>query len=271
MKNSKEIIQQRQDRILQLIRQKQLASVAELAKQFHVTPVTIRRDLEALEEQGSIKRFFGGVEYILPRSEYVQYENEKEDQTAAKMAIAKKAAEMVNNGDTIFLNSSSTAIFIMDYLDKVQACVMTNNARTIDCTIPETVDLILTGGEVYGNRQSLVGEMAVSATRNVVATKCFMGINGISAAGGVTSSYLQEVAVNRSMLAQCSGPKVVVADSSKIGVRQNFFDYSLDQITHLITDDGADPKELELIRASGVEVIVVEIKKEKKERKRPRD
>lgn len=261
MKNSKEIIQQRQDRILQLIRQKQLASVTELAKQFHVTPVTIRRDLEVLEEQGSIKRFFGGVEYILPRSEYVQYENEKEDQTAAKMAIAKKAAEMVNNGDTIFLNSSSTAIYIMDYLDKVQACIMTNNARTIDCTIPETVDLILTGGEVYGNRQSLVGEMAVAATRNVVATKCFMGINGISAAGGVTSSYLQEVAINRSMLAQCCGPKIVVADSTKIGVRQNFFDYGLEQITHLITDNRADPHELEQIRAKGVEVIVVDVKK----------
>lgn len=261
MKNSKELIQQRQDRILQLIRQKQLASVTELAKQFHVTPATIRRDLEALEDQGSIKRFFGGVEYILPHSEYVQYQSEKKDMTPAKMAIAQKAAEMVNNGDTIFINSSSTAMYILDYLEKVQACVITNNARTIDCTIPETVDLILTGGEVYGNRQSLVGAMAADATKRVIANKCFMGVNGISAAGGVTSSYLQEVAINRSMLAQCSGPKIVVADSTKIGVRQNFFDYGLEEITHLITDNGADPHELEQIRAKGVEVIVVDIKK----------
>ena len=264
MKNSKEIILQRQERILQQIQQKQLISVAELAKHFHVTPVTIRRDLEALEEQGNIKRFFGGVEYILPHSEYVQYEADKQDMAIAKKAIAQRAAEMVNNGDTIFINSSSTALGVLEHLENVQACVFTNNARAIDCEVSDGVDLILTGGEVYGNRQSLVGDMAREATRRVIANKCFMGVHGISTAGGVTSSYLQEVAVNRSMLAQCSGPKIVMADSSKIGVCENFFDYSLDQITHLITDSGADKAELEQIRAKGVEVIVVEMKKNKK-------
>jgi len=103
LKNSKELIQQRQDRILQLLRQKQLASVAELATHFHVTPATIRRDLEVLEEQGSLKRFFGGVEYILPQSEYVRYQLGKDDQTPAKQAIAKRAAGMIANGTRFFL------------------------------------------------------------------------------------------------------------------------------------------------------------------------
>ena len=264
MKNSKEIILQRQARILQLIQQKQMLSVAELAKHFHVTPATIRRDLEDLEEQGNVKRFFGGVEYILPPSEYVQYQADKKDQTTAKKAIARKAAEMISNGDTIFINSSTTALCIFEYLENSQISIITNNARSIDCSVPEGANLILTGGEVYGNRQSLVGEMALDATRKVIANKCFMGVHGISAAGGVTSSYLQEVAVNRSMLAQCNGPKIVVADSSKIGVCQNFVDYGLDQITHLITDSGADKQELEQIRAKGIEVIVVDIKKSKK-------
>ena len=260
MKNSKEIIQQRQERILQLLRQKQLASVAELAKHFHVTPATIRRDLEALEEQGSLKRFFGGVEYILPQSEYVQYQTSKKDFTPAKQAIARRAAAMISNGDTVFLNSSTTTLFILDYLENIHASIITNNARAIDANIPEAVDLLLTGGEVYGNRQSLVGEFAQDATRKVIANKCFLGISGISAARGVTSSYVQEVAVNRSMLEQCSGPRIVVADRTKIGQRQSFFDYDLEKITHLITDSGADPRELEKIRAKGVEVIVVDVK-----------
>ena len=88
-------------RILQFLQQKQLASVVDLAKRFHVTPATIRRDLDALEEQGNIKRFFGGVEYILPHSEYVQYRTEEKDITAAKEAIAKKAASMINDEDTV--------------------------------------------------------------------------------------------------------------------------------------------------------------------------
>ena len=257
MKNSKEIIQQRQLRILQLLQQKQLASVVELAKHFHVTPATIRRDLEALEEQGSIKRFFGGVEYVLPQSEYVQYQTGKQDLSAAKAAIAKRAASMIGDGDVVFLNGSSTALYILDHIENVHASVITNNARAIDCTVPEAVDLLLTGGEIYGNRQSLVGEFALYTTRKVVASMCFLGVSGISAAGGITSSYVQEVAVNRSMLEQCSGPRIVVADSSKIGQRQSFLDYDLEKITHLITDSGADPEELELIRARGVEVIVV--------------
>lgn len=261
MKNSKEIIQQRQTRILQMVRQKQLASVTDLAKHFHVTPATIRRDLEALEEQGCLKRFFGGVEYILPQSEYVQYQTPKKDLTPAKQAIAQKAASMLSNGDTVFLNSSSTTLYILDYIDNIQASIITNNARAIDSTVPENVDLLLTGGEVYGNKQSLVGEFALDTIRKVVATKCFLGVSGISAEGGVTSSFVQEVTVNRNMLAHCSGPKIVVADSSKIGVRQSFFDYGLDMITHLITDSAADPRELEQIRAKGVEVIVVNVPK----------
>ena len=257
MKNSKELIQQRQARILQFLRQKQLSSVADLAKHFHVTPATIRRDLETLEEQGSVKRFFGGVEYILSQGEYVQYQTSRTDYAPMKMAIAAKAAEMINSGDTIFLNSSSTALYILDYIDNIQASIITNNARAIDSSIPEAVDLMLTGGELIANRQSLVGEFALDTTRKVMANKCFLGVHGISAAG-VTSSFLQEVAVNRSMIAQCTGPKIVVADSSKIGVMQNFFDYGLDMITHLITDSGANRRELDQIRAKGVEVIVVD-------------
>ena len=241
--------------------EKQLASVTELAKHFHVTPATIRRDLEALEEQGCLKRFFGGVEYILPHSEYVQYQTPKKDTTPAKQAIAQKAASMIANGDTVFLNSSSTTLYVLDYMENAQASIITNNARAIDSAVPENVDLLLTGGEIYGNKQSLVGEFALDTIRKVVATKCFLGVNGISAEGGVTSSFLQEVAINRNMIAHCNGPKIVLADHTKIGVMQNFFDYGLDMITHLITDSAADPKELDLIRAKGVEVIVVSVPK----------
>jgi DeoR/GlpR family transcriptional regulator of sugar metabolism len=189
----------------------------------------------------------------------VQYQIAKKDPATAKIAIAKMAAAMISNGDTVFINGSSTALYILEHMENVQASVITNNARSIDCTVPESVDRILTGGEVYGNRQSLVGEFALDTIRKVIANKCFLGVNGISATGGVTSSFVQEVAVNRSMIAQCSGQKIVVADGSKVGVRQNFFDYGLEQITHLITDSSADPRELDQIRAKGVEVIVVNV------------
>ena len=103
-----------------------------------------------------------------------------------------------------------------------------------------------------------MGEFAINSIRKVTANKCFLGASGISAAGGVTSSIIQEVAVNQSMISQCSGPKIVVAESSKIGVRHSFFSYGLNMVTHLITDSGADPEELARIRDCGVETIVVD-------------
>lgn len=259
MKSSRDTIELRQKNILQLLRKTQTANVAELSRRFNVTTATIRRDLELLEEQGSVKRYFGGAQYILPPNVDVQYQTVKGNPTPAKMAIAKKAASMICDGDTVFLNSSSTALFILDFLSEVHASVITNNARALYCKYPDSIDLLLTGGEVYGNKQSLIGEFAVSSTKKVIASKCFLGASGISAAGGVTSSIIQEVAVNQSMIYQCSGPKIVVADSSKIGTRQSFFSYGLDMVTHLITDNGADPRELERIHQCGVEIITVDV------------
>ena len=259
MKSSREIIELRHKNILQLLQKNQNANVTELARRFNVTTATIRRDLELLEEQGSIMRYFGGAQYILPPNVDVQYKTEKGNPTPAKLAIARKAASMVNQHDIIFLNSSSTALFILEYLSDIHTSVITNNARAIYCKYPDSVDLLLTGGEVYGNKQSLVGEFAVSSTKKVTASKCFLGASGVSSVGGVTSSIVQEVAVNQSMIAQCSGPKIVVADSSKIGTRQSFFSYGLDQVTHLITDSAADPRELERINNCGVEIITVDV------------
>lgn len=258
MKNSRNIVELRQKNILQLMQKNRTVNVADLSHQFRVTTATIRRDLEVLEAQGSIKRYFGGAQYILPPNVDVHYRTAKGNPTPAKMAIARKAASMIEENDTVFFNSSSTALYILDFIADIHTSIITNNARALYCKYPESVDLLLTGGEVYGNKQSLVGEFAVSSIKKVTASKCFLGASGISAVGGITSSIVQEVAVNQSMINQCSGPKIVVADSSKIGVRHSFFSYNLDAVTHLITDSGADPRELERINKAGVEIILVD-------------
>lgn len=258
MKSSRDTILSRQKSILQTLQRDQDVNVAELSRQLGVTTATIRRDLETLEEQGSIQRYFGGAKYILPPNVDVEYQTAKGNPTPAKLAIARAAAQMITGGDIVFLNSSSTALYILDFLPDIRANIITNNARALHAKCPERVSLLLTGGEVYGNKQSLVGEFAVGSLKKVTASKCFLGASGVSAAGGVTSSIIQEVAVNRTMLAQCSGEKIVVADGSKIGMRHSFFGYALDMITQLITDTSADPAELARIRDAGVLVTVVE-------------
>lgn len=256
MKNSKTNIEFRQNAILRFLQKNENASVSDLSQRFSTTVSTIRRDLEYLEQKGYVRRYFGGAQYVLPPNTDVQYRTPKGNPTPSRIAVARKAAEMVSDGDIVFLNSSSTALYILDYLPDIKASVLTNNARAIYSRPHSGIELILTGGEVYGNKQSLVGIFAVEAVHKMVANICFLGASGISSSWGITSSIIQEVPVNQEMLHQCSGYKVVVADSTKIGVRQNFFSVGLSNITHLITDSYANPEELDRIRDRGVEVII---------------
>ena len=174
-----------------------------------------------------------------------------------KQAVARRAAELLQDGDTVFINSSATALLIYPYITK-NVMVITNNGRSLLVNRPANVELLLTGGEVSGNKQSLVGEFAVQMLSGITATKCVLGVSGISVEGGITSRVIQETAINRTMLQRCSGEKIVVADHTKIGLEHNFFTGNLADVTRLITDSNADPSKLDDIRRAGVIVDVVE-------------
>ena len=95
------------------------------------------------------------------------------------------------------------------------------------------------------------------ALSRITATKCILGVSGISVQGGITSRVIQETAINQMMLRRCRGPKIVVADSTKIGIEHNFFSGTLNDITHLITDTDANSLQLDQLRRAGIEVDVV--------------
>ena len=134
--------------------------------------------------------------------------------------------------------------------------IITNNAKAINMPRDPLVELVLTGGEVNDRKQSLVGDFAIHTLSKVSATKCFVGASGISAEGGVTTSVLQETAINDLMLNRCNGKRIVVADSSKVGKENNFVSSESRRITHLITDSDADPASVEALKRIGVEVVL---------------
>ena len=92
----------------------------------------------------------------------------------------------------------------------------------------------------------------------ISATKCVLGVSGISVRGGLTSLAIQDPAVNKAMIQHCGGPVIVVADHRKIGVRHNFYFGSIHDVTHLVTDSKSDPEELQRIRDAGITVCVVD-------------
>lgn len=259
MKSSKGVVYKRQQYILSRLKEKRTVRVEELARELQVSSVTIRRDLQEFEVQGLVSRFHGGASLRdgALKDDPSLVEKGTVLHLAEKSAIARHAASLVEEGDTIFMNSSSTCLMMLEYIKNKHVVVVTNNGKAVMVPRNPGVELILTGGEVYERKISMVGEVASKTLSRMTASKCFIGVGGISAQHGLTTSTLQETAINELMIKRCSGGCYVLADSSKLGRENNFFSASIDWVSALITDTAASPSEVEQIRKLDVDVILV--------------
>ncbi|MDR2485836.1 MAG: hypothetical protein LBD55_10620, partial [Treponema sp.] len=156
--------------------------------------------------------------------------------TLNKQAIARYAATLISDGDTIFINTSSTAVAVIPYITARHVTVITNNAKAMDVKLPNDLNLIFTGGEMRFPKEAMVGDFAIKNLSTVTASKCFLGCNGITVYEGVTTAVMQEASINYLMLTRVMGPRYILADKSKIGKKLNFIYGSLKEITMLITD-----------------------------------
>ena len=258
MKNNRGAIQKRQMQLLHYLKENGSGDVAQMSELLGVSPITIRRDLDELASRSLVTRYFGGARYLQVEEDedepaYLETTTRHLEQ---KRAIAQRAAQLLEDGDIVFINSSSTALLIYPYIQAKSIMIVTNNGRSLLAQRASGVELVLTGGEVYGNKQSLVGQFALDTLARITATKCILGVSGISVKGGITSRIIQETAINQMMLNRCSS-KIVVADSTKIGVEHNFFSGKIGDINRLITDTGAGADILEDIRSAGIIVDTV--------------
>lgn len=185
MKNNRGAIQKRQMQLLHYLKEKGFADVTQLSELLRVSPITVRRDLDELAGRGLVTRYFGGAKLAESAQEDDEpaYLETTTQHLAQKRAIARRAAEMLENGDTVFINSSSTALLIYPYIQDRSVLVVTNNGRSLLSQRAAGVELVLTGGEVYGDKQSLVGQFALDALSRITATKCILGVSGISVQG----------------------------------------------------------------------------------------
>ena len=261
MKNSKSVVFKRQQALLRELRETKTIDVETVARKLAVSPTTIRRDLIMFEKQNLIERFHGGATLLEEslREEDIPMDNHETEDKEQKQIIARYAAELVEDGDTIFINSSSTALLMLDYLKGKSVIVVTNNSFALNHPHDPQVDIIMTGGEIYQRRKSLVGEFALHTLTKIIADKAFIGVGGISADGGITTSVLPETAINETMLRRCQGKRYVLAANSKIGREHNFHSADLSQVDCLITCEGGNESKIAAIQNSGVEVVELHI------------
>ncbi len=227
MKNTKSIVSKRREKILDYLKSNESINTNDLAEILEISPLTLRRDLQALDEQGLIVRYYGGAKLAndINNSENILKETDTDLLlNKKKNIIAKYAADLIKDGDTVFINSSSTALLMLKYLGNKRVYIVTNNGKALQVTIPPNVELVLTGGQVYERKQSLVGDFATYILSKITADKCFLGVSGITSDSGISTSVLQETLINHEMINRCNGPVYILADSSKVGRHHIFLE-----------------------------------------------
>ncbi len=254
MKMHKSIVDSRRKKIYELIKANSSMSVEKLAEATNVSLLTIRRDLDFLENNELIERFYGGAKIINRNSLY----SSSDEVNEIYHALAKKAAEFIVEGDTLFINTSSTALLTLKYVKNKRITVITNNGKAIFIEKDSNISIILTGGELREPKEAMVGEFAINNLNMVTASKSILGCSGITSESGITTAILQEVAINEIMLKRVTGPKIIVADGSKVGHNNSFISGAIGKIDILITDSSADKECVNKIRNNGVRVIIVD-------------
>ena len=260
MRQSDTVVNTRRQNIIKLLKSSGRLSIKEISDAFSVSEITIRRDLDVLDSQNLIERSHGSVALnkSLLEESTPKFDDKSTIHTAEKECIAKAAALRIKEGDVVFVNAGTTVLYLPKYIHVPNVRIVTNNACMATAEGQENIELFITGGERYPKTQSLVGDMAIYSLSRINANKCILSVNGITAEQGITSSYYMETTVNFTMLSRCSGERIVIADSSKIGRVFSFVSAGIELVDTLITDAGADKEELAKLERAGVTVIVAE-------------
>jgi DeoR family galactitol utilization operon repressor len=247
------LLNEKEQQVLDLLIADSTIGVSELAEKLAVSAVTMRSYLNGLSEKGYLYRVHGGaVPTIHP--EIVEREQRS---THEKRSIARAAAALVSDGDTIMIEAGTTTAMIVRYLlGKRDVSLVTNNTLALAHARGNPgLGVHVVGGEFRAATESIVGPMALSFLSRFHVTTAFVGTDGFSIEKGL-STHLVEGAEIVARMADQADHVVVVADSAKFG-REGFVQVlPLQRVDTIITDGGIDLAAVEGIRELGVDCIV---------------
>lgn len=256
MKNNQKAVEERQSKILHLIRSKGEVKVTELADTFQISMMTVRRDLKYLEKEKLLSRTHGGA-VSMEKAEQAMTQDEKI--TLCRDRISEYAARYVENNDTVFMNGSRTALNLLKYVTDKKVAVYTNNCYAIGENFPEGISLHFTGGEIRNN--VMIGEYVMRNLLAMTADKTFIGCAAVYDDGEFRYDIPTEIGINEAMISRTGKGVYILADHTKIQKReahQNSYGSCIyDCPCTLITDENANTTAVEKLRQHGIHVILV--------------
>jgi DeoR/GlpR family transcriptional regulator of sugar metabolism len=251
---------QRRTAIVTEVRRRGGVRLSELATALGVSDMTVRRDVEALVEQGLLTRVHGGVLPVDTAVDEPAFATKRVRQAARKLAIARAAAALVAPGAAIGISAGSTTAALAQELTEVNSLTVVTNSIAVSDVLHragnESQTVLLTGG-VRTRSDALVGPAATAVLHGLNLDLLFLGVHGMAERGGFTTPNLAEAQTNRALVG-AARRVVVLADNTKWGVVGIATIIELAEAHVLVTDAGLDARALRCLRSHVDEVIIVE-------------
>lgn len=249
--------EQRRTQIIEQLCEAGSVRVDALSKQFNVSTVTIRTDLRLLEKQGCAICFYGGAklnqQFVFDRS----LRDKDLINSQLKKRIAESAANLVNEGDKIILDSGSTISQMVPFIQDKSLIVLTNALNiAFELSQNENIELLVTGGSLRRKSWSLYGSLAEQQLQQYRFDKLFLGVDGFDLKNGLTTPNLMEAQLNQ-LMCRVAREIIVVTDSSKFDRTSFCTIQEAFHIDRVVTDEGIPDSYHHALIQQGIDVLIV--------------
>ncbi|KRG72085.1 DeoR/GlpR family DNA-binding transcription regulator [Pseudoxanthomonas dokdonensis] len=248
---------QRRLQISELVRQHGSVQVTALARQFGVSMQTVRKDLRYLVERGVLARAYGGAidsNVVGSGQAEPHYEAKRTSHLDEKRRIGACAAKLINAGDTIAIDSGTTAIQLAEAVPDIELTVVTNDFGVLTALAPkEHIHIVMLGGELRRKNMAFYGGLTVEALDDLHVDLLFLGVDGFDLERGISTHYEPEAMLNRKMV-EAARKVVAITDSSKFGKVCLHRIIPISGLDALITDTGAPDDVVQACQALGVDL-----------------
>jgi DeoR/GlpR family transcriptional regulator of sugar metabolism len=260
------LAEERRFRISELLSRQRTVSASELIDILGVTAATVRRDLADLERKGLLVRSHGGAVSKSPTTNFQpSYDTLGRTNREEKQAIAAEASRMILDGDTIFLEGSTTVSEVAPRLQHRNRLTVVTNSPLILCQLqryPE-INVMCTGGDLQRDVFYMSGVWAQRSLSEIRVDKAFLGVSGIDPGYGMSTASHAEATIKKAII-QSAKMRIALVDHSKFGKQGFAYVGPVTELTTLITDSGTTPADLQALKDLGVEVIVTGAKPTRK-------
>lgn len=232
------LAQERYNVILEMLEMNKIVKVPELCEKFNVSIETVRRDLEFLEQEGKLKRVYGGAVLNNKSSAEPSYSTRSTKNAKEKVTIGKKTAELISDGETLMIDLGTTTLEVARHLKNKKNLTVITNCMTIAQELVDvpTFRVILPGGILRPNELALSGFISEQFMKEFNVDKTIIGVGGITIETGVSDYHLEETRVRKIMIDK--GKQIIaVADHSKFGIKALVNVCSINEVDVIVTND----------------------------------